>query len=67
MQRVHTLARRTRPFLSLMVIFCTFGRNTRFVTRWEWLMLRPATGCFPQISHTFDISINSMYVSVQTA
>ena len=30
---VHTLALRTRPLASLMVIFCTLGRNQRLVTR----------------------------------
>ena len=33
MQLVQTLALRTWPFSSRIVIFCTFGRNMRLVTR----------------------------------
>jgi hypothetical protein len=34
-----------------------FGLNTRFVTRCEWLTLRPAEGLLPQTAHTFDIEL----------
>ena len=57
---VQMFALRTWP-LSLMVTFCTFGRNVRLDTRCEWLMLRPATGAFPHTSQTLDISINSEF------
>ena len=67
MHFVHTFALRTRPFLSLMVILWMLGRNQRFVTRCEWLMLRPATGCLPQTSQIFDIVPHSMYVRCSTA
>ena len=33
----------------------------RLLTRCEWLMLRPALGCLPQISQIFDMVIISPY------
>ena len=60
MHLVQTLALRTLPFSSLIVTFWMLGLNQRLVTRWEWLTLRPATGCFPHTSQTFDISHHSI-------
>lgn len=68
MQVVQTLALRTWPLASLMVIFCTFGLNMRLLTRCEWLMVRPATGALPQISHFFDILITpcTLFYGIKT-
>jgi len=38
------------PF-SVIVVFCKFGLNLRFVARWEKLRLCPKVVVFPQISH----------------
>ena len=38
------------PF-SMIVVFCKFGLNLRFVARWEKLRLCPKVVVFPQISH----------------
>lgn len=35
--------------------FWMFGYTMRFVTRCEWLTLRPAAGCLPHTVHTWDI------------
>lgn len=59
MQRVQTFFFTARP-PSRTVTFWMFGRNIRLVTRWEWLMLRPATGALPQISQTLDIISHSV-------
>ena len=67
MQRVHTLALRTWPFSSRIVTFWILGLNQRFVTRCEWLTLRPAEGFLPQTSQILDISINSVKLHFITA
>jgi hypothetical protein len=33
-----------------------FGSQRLFDLMWEWLIVWPTTGPFPQTSHTFDIS-----------
>jgi hypothetical protein len=55
MHFVQTLMRFTLPSTTAFT-FWMFGRNIRFVTRCEWLTLRPAAGCFPQTVQTLDIS-----------
>lgn len=55
MHFVQTLILFTLPSTTAFT-FWMFGRNIRFVTRCEWLTLRPAAGCFPQTVQTLDIS-----------
>ncbi len=43
-----------------------FGFHRRFMRRWEWLMLIPNDGCFPQISHT-AATVNTPRASVGPA
>ena len=52
--RVQTFLRRMRP-LSTTRTFWIFGRQTRFVFRWEWLTLFPTTGLFPHTEQILDM------------
>ena len=59
MHLVQTLTRLTCPSITA-VTFWILGRNMRFVTRCEWLTLRPADGLFPHTAQTFDIVYSSL-------
>ena len=45
------------PALAICTVF-RLGNHRLFVLLWAWETLLPVTGPFPQISHTFDISIS---------
>ena len=51
MQLVHTWSRFGVPFTMARTRWM-LGFQRRLVRRWEWLMLMPNDGCFPQTSHT---------------
>jgi hypothetical protein len=55
MQRVQTRMRRTAPSTSALTR-CRFGSNRRALTLWAWLILRPTTGAFPQISQVLAMA-----------
>src|SRR3954452_10130107 len=57
-QRVQTRRRRTPP-LTIARSRCRFGSNRRGVTLCAWLILRPTTGPFSQISQRFAIDAYS--------
>ena len=63
MHRVHTLARRTRPLDSRILIFCRFGRDTFLVRLCAWLTLYPLNGFLPQISQTRDME-NTLLIPI---
>lgn len=54
-QDEHTRARRTPP-PTRTFIECRFGRQRRFVLRWEWLTENPVDGPLPQTSHLAAIT-----------
>lgn len=51
MQLVQALTRLGLPFTMARTRWM-LGFQRRLVRRWEWLMLIPNDGCFPQTSHT---------------
>src|SRR5450759_2251558 len=61
MHLVHTLTFLTVPSMTACTLWM-FGLITRFVTRCEWLTLRPADGCFPQTEQTWDMRVTPSYV-----
>ena len=57
-QFVHTYSRDTFP-LSIIRIFCKFGRKTLRVALLEWLTALPLLGPLPQTTHLKDICNSS--------
>jgi hypothetical protein len=54
-QRVQRATRWVRPS-TIILAFCTLGRNQRLVWRFEWLTFLPARRRLPQMEHIAMVS-----------
>jgi hypothetical protein len=66
MQEVQTCMRLVLPFTIARTRWM-LGFQRRFVRTWEWLIVMPNEGFFPQTSHTAAMTANHLSSSVVAA